>query len=204
MHDQRNDSSSTLTKYQRASPPTTLTHILKSVKLKNEGLIRMRVHGRQNQVQVQYPRPRVVFCEHIIYPDIFVEQLVSFLLQLLQRPKCESKQVLSYLAIYILQMLGFDFNVIRNMCRCNFIIGGKTLFIISNITHCGCIRHGLFTILVGFVFKTNFVCHLVVMKEDYGSSKQLYVHKSKPILKLDPILSLSTLDMQSSLFKLTM
>jgi hypothetical protein len=42
------------------------------------------------------------------------------------------------------------------------------------------------------------------MKEKYGFSKQLYVDKSKPILKLDSILSLATLNMQANLFKLTM
>jgi hypothetical protein len=42
------------------------------------------------------------------------------------------------------------------------------------------------------------------MKEKYGSSKQLYVDKSKPILKLDSILSLAALNMQAHLFKLTM
>jgi hypothetical protein len=42
------------------------------------------------------------------------------------------------------------------------------------------------------------------MKEKYGSSKQLYVDKSKPILKLDPILLIAALNMQANLFKLTM
>jgi hypothetical protein len=56
-------------------------------------------------------------------------------------------------------MLGFDFNVICNMCRCSFIIGGRTFFMISNITHYGCIQHGLFIILVGFVIQ-NKLCLL--------------------------------------------
>jgi hypothetical protein len=32
----------------------------------------------------------------------------------------------------ILLMLGFDFNVSCNMCRCSFIIGGRTFFMISS------------------------------------------------------------------------
>jgi hypothetical protein len=50
----------------------------------------------------------------------------------------------------------------------------------------------------------HFVHHLVVMKEKYGSSKQLSMDKSKPILKLNSILSLAALNMQANLFKLTM
>jgi len=42
------------------------------------------------------------------------------------------------------------------------------------------------------------------MKKKYEYSKQLFVNKSKPILELDLILSLVALDMQASLFKLTM
>jgi hypothetical protein len=73
---------------------------------------------------------------------------------------------------------------------------------ISIITHHGCIWHGLSTIMVGSRVR-GFV-HLVVMKKKYEYSKQLFVNKSKPILELDLILSLVALDMQASLFKLTM
>ncbi len=52
-------------------------------------------------------------------------------------------------------------------------------------------------------YEANFV-HLVVMRKKYGYSKQLFVNKSKPILKLDLILSLVALDMQASVFKLIM
>jgi hypothetical protein len=34
------------TKYEKAFPPIALTHFLKSAKLKNEGVIKMKVHGR--------------------------------------------------------------------------------------------------------------------------------------------------------------
>jgi len=63
----------------------------------------------------------------------------------------------------------------------------------------------IFTFILPFESFEKFgVHHLVVMKKKYGYSKQLFVHKSKPILELDPILSLITLNMQPSLFKLTM
>jgi hypothetical protein len=53
-------------------------------------------------------------------------------------------------------------------------------------------------------YEANSVHHLVVMKKKYGYSKQLFVNKFKPILKLDLILSLVALDMKASLFELTM
>ncbi len=84
-------------------------------------------------------------------------------------------------------MFGFDINVIYNMCKCSFIIGGKTFFMISNIKHHGCIQHGLSTILVRSIMKKTFFCHLVVMKKKYGYSNQLSMDKSKPILKLNSI-----------------
>jgi hypothetical protein len=58
--------------------------------------------------------------------------------------------------------------------------------------------------MVGYVVQGKLCSSSCGNEKKYGSSKQLYVDKSKPILKLDPILSLAALNMQANLFKLTM
>jgi hypothetical protein len=89
--------------------------------------------------------------------------------------------------------------------RCSSIIGGRTFFTISRIAHHGSIRHGLSIILVGYILQGK-LCSSSCGNERkiWIFPKQLSVDKSKPILKLDLILLLATLNMQANLFKLTM
>jgi hypothetical protein len=76
------------------------------------------------------------------------------------------------LAIYIILMFGFDFNVICNMCRCSSIIGGRTFFTISSITHHGCIWHGLSTILVGSIVQGK-LCSL-----SCGNERKIWIFQA--------------------------